>query len=285
VFSSALDEPAVAENGKPLPLIRWTPGQDQCSAQVQLLGVLLADEERFSKFLESEDNDFGIIFEDAEVEAHGVRESITALAILGVTLGSVNVADAGPFKAFKERRAQAKAERMIQQQAIRSVPAPIPVVAQQSGWQDVHRDAYVNYEYLEAHRDGERRVVVDISKQRAFLIIDGVIAIDTAVSTARSGKHTPRGTFEITQRVAEGKTSTIYGCDLPYWMRLDESAIGMHVGDLPGYPASAGCIRLPHSVAPIMFEHTASGVTVEVVDSWDGLPASAPGSSVYLAQR
>jgi len=43
----------------------------------------------------------------------------------------------------------------------------------------------------------------------------------------------------------------------------------LHVGDLPGYAASAGCIRLPHSIAPTLFANTASGVTVEVVDNWD----------------
>ncbi|MEM6279403.1 MAG: L,D-transpeptidase family protein, partial [Verrucomicrobiota bacterium] len=110
--------------------------------------------------------------------------------------------------------------------------------------------------------------------------------IDTAVSTARTGKETPRGTFKITQRVAEGKTSTIYGCDLPYWQRLDGSAIGMHTGDLPGYPASAGCIRLPESIAPILFANTASGVTVEVVDHWDQqeLHQAGPQNNMIVAQ-
>jgi len=56
---------------------------------------------------------------------------------------------------------------------------------------------------------------------------------------------------------------------MPYWMRLGETSIGMHIGDLPGYPASAGCIRLPQSVAPIIYEHAQRGVKVEVVDTWD----------------
>ena len=107
--------------------------------------------------------------------------------------------------------------------------------------------------------------------------VGGQLAVDTPISTARAGKHTPRGTFKITQRVRTGKTSTIYGCSLPYWMRLDQSAIGMHVGELPGYPASAGCIRLPHDVAPLIFNATKSGTTVRVVDSWQ--------SSTMLAQR
>jgi hypothetical protein len=57
----------------------------------------------------------------------------------------------------------------------------------------------------------------------------------------------------------------------------------MHIGDLPGYPASAGCIRLPYSVAPVIFENTASGVTVQIVDSWSG-PAPQPGQNLIVAQ-
>jgi hypothetical protein len=65
-------------------------------------------------------------------------------------------------------------------------------------------------------------------------------------------------------------------------MRLDSSAIGMHIGDLPGKPASAGCIRLPFSIAPFMFDNTGSGTVVEVVESWD--PDSIQQAPVMLAQ-
>ena len=115
---------------------------------------------------------------------------------------------------------------------------------------NVQKPAKINRTLLD-EAGGTRQVVVDVEKQRAYVLINGEIAIDTPVSTARSGKHTPRGEFKITQRVRTGKTSTIYGCDLPYWQRLDHSAVGMHTGPLPGYPASAGCIRLPAEVAPI----------------------------------
>jgi lipoprotein-anchoring transpeptidase ErfK/SrfK len=149
---------------------------------------------------------------------------------------------------------------------------------------DVHQDAYVNEALLDAGKaGGEKKIVVDVSKQRAYLLIDGQVAIDTAVSTARTGKYTPRGEFKITERVKSGKTSTIYGCSLPYWQRLGDSPVGMHIGDLPGYPASAGCIRLPYSVAPVIFENTASGVTVQIVDSWSG-PAPQAGQNLIVAQ-
>jgi lipoprotein-anchoring transpeptidase ErfK/SrfK len=270
VLSSSLDEPAIGHDGATIPLIRWQAGADGESAQVQLLGLLLADENQFSQFCQSQDSDLGLIFEDAEVQAHGLRETLTVMALLGVSLSATTQAEAGLFK-FKEKkqaREQARQQQIMQQQAIQKREAAIQR-AQQTGYLDIHNDAYINYQLLESNKDAERTVIVDISQQRAYLLLGNVVAIDTAVSTARSDKHTPRGEFKITQRVAEGKTSSIYGCDLPYWQRLDQSAIGMHVGDLPGHPASAGCIRLPYSVAPVLFANTASGVTVKVVDQWN----------------
>ncbi len=270
VLSSSLDEPAIGHDGSTIPLIRWQAGTDGESAQVQLLGLLLADEDQFSQFCQSQNSDLGLIFEDAEVQAHGLRETLTVMALLGVTLSATTQAEAGlfKFKEKKEQREQARQQQIMQQQAIQKRQAAIQR-AQQTGYLDIHNDAYINYRLLESDKEAERVVIVDISQQRAYLLVGNVVAIDTAVSTARSGKVTPRGEFKITQRVAQGKTSSIYGCDLPYWQRLDQSAIGMHVGDLPGHAASAGCIRLPYSVAPVMFANTTSGVTVKVVDQWD----------------
>ncbi len=266
VMASSLKNSDLEAKGATLPLIRWQAGPDGNSARVQLLGLLLADEGRFEEFCRNNSGDFGFIFEDTEVQAHGVREAITVLALLGIALGSVTSAEAGIFKA--PRKKDMRIQQVSYQNTVKSAPAAVQ--AKTSGWQDVHRDAYVNQELLALKKGGERRIVVDVSRQRAYLLVDNVIAIDTAVSTARTGKYTPRGEFKITERVKSGKTSTIYGCSLPYWQRLGDSAVGMHIGDLPGYPASAGCIRLPESIAPIIFENTASGVTVQIVDSWNG---------------
>ncbi len=39
-----------------------------------------------------------------------------------------------------------------------------------------------------------------------------------------------------------------------YFMRLTERGVGMHVGILPGYPASHGCIRLPEEMAKAIYQ-------------------------------
>ena len=74
----------------------------------------------------------------------------------------------------------------------------------------------------------------------------------------------------MSQRVRSGKVSTIYGVEMPYWMRLSGTAYGVHAGVLPGYPASAGCIRLPSSAAKVIFDNTTYGTRVNIYSSWGG---------------
>lgn len=279
ILTSSLDEPVFADRGRPCPIVRWKPADEDSGATVQVLGFFLADEEFFQSLGDGESEDFGFVFEDPEVTAHGLREFAVAAAVVGLTLSFTTNAEAGLFQKWKEKR-QARMEQASQQRVVREVQAPISASrtqARSQSWQDVHRDARIDHELLAAKPDAPRRIVVDIENQRAYLLVDGEIAVDTAVSTARSGKHTPRGEFQITQKVRTGKISTIYDVPLPYWMRLDQTAIGMHVGDLPGYPASAGCIRLPQDVAPVLFDHASSGVTVQVVDSWTPLQRKGQG--------
>lgn len=182
------------------------------------------------------------------------------LAAFVVTAGP-GVAEAGLFDRLKAKR-KARSEPV-------KIVKPTPRPRHRSHYRDAHGDAYINHALLAAAGDMERKVVIDIASQRAFLVIDDLVAIDTAISSARRGKHTPRGDYTITEKVRSGKISTLYHVYMPYWMRLGQTTIGMHVGDLPGYPASAGCIRLPQSVAPFLFEQVSLGVAVEIVDFWD----------------
>ena len=53
---------------------------------------------------------------------------------------------------------------------------------------------------------------------------------------------------------------------MPYYMEFS-SAIGMHAGYLPGYPASHGCVRMPRDLAATFFERVQVGTPVTVVGS------------------
>ncbi|MEM1294369.1 MAG: L,D-transpeptidase [Verrucomicrobiota bacterium] len=123
-------------------------------------------------------------------------------------------------------------------------------------------------EVLRAAGIHNTEVIIDIGRQSAFLLVGGAIGLESEISTARSGKVTPKGSFKMTERVRNGKISNLYDVEMPYWMRLDDTPYGVHAGYLPGYPASAGCIRLPHVAAEIIYRYTARGSTVRILNVW-----------------
>ena len=54
------------------------------------------------------------------------------------------------------------------------------------------------------------------------------------------------------------------GAEMKWFMRLTGEGVGMHVGILPGYPASHGCIRMPSQAAELFYNHVKIGTPVEV---------------------
>jgi L,D-transpeptidase catalytic domain len=58
--------------------------------------------------------------------------------------------------------------------------------------------------------------------------------------------------------------------------RLTWSGIALHAGNLPGYPASHGCVRLPLQVSEMLFGITKLGMTVVLADE-----TSQPASVVH----
>lgn len=129
---------------------------------------------------------------------------------------------------------------------------------------------YTCPEVLTRTNASNSRVIIDVSRQRVYLESNGLMALETQVSTARTGKYTPLGNFSMSERVRNGKVSSLYGVSMPYWMRLGDSEFGVHAGYLPGYPASAGCIRLPLQAAQIIYDKTAQGTQVTITHNYGG---------------
>ncbi|MEM0898124.1 MAG: L,D-transpeptidase [Verrucomicrobiota bacterium] len=253
----SVKEASSAFRGTPVPLMCRRRGADDAHETLRCLGLLLADDEELDalgKSAESPDGGVSIVLDEDEVEGRGLREAVASAAIAALMLGSATTADAGLFfKRDKTTQVSAANERKASK-SIRAKRAQ-------------KMTAKVDKDILAKAESGNTHILVDISQQKAFVLVAGQVAVETPVSTAREGKVTPTGEFTITEKIRTGKTSTIYGCELPCWMRLDGSAYGLHVGELPGYPASAGCVRLPVNIAPIIFDHAPSGTVVKIVDS------------------
>lgn len=112
--------------------------------------------------------------------------------------------------------------------------------------------------------EAAHRVVISLSKQKAMLYKGDELVRTSRVSTGRKGYATPKGNYVITDK-ARDWVSTIYHVAMPYFMRLNCRDFGMHAGNCPGYPASHGCIRMPHSDVKALFALLKIGdrVTIE----------------------
>lgn len=107
-------------------------------------------------------------------------------------------------------------------------------------------------------------VTVDLSSQRAWVTKQGRIINHTMVSTGREGYGTPAGRYVITDKHTS-HVSTLYHVNMPWFMRLNCGAIGLHSGYVTGQPASHGCIRLPYEKAKQFFSQVSVGDEVEIV--------------------
>ncbi len=138
------------------------------------------------------------------------------------------------------------------------------------------------------------RLVVSLTKQRAYLMAGSQIAIDTPISSGRRHGWTPTGEFTILEKdkdhysslygefidrvghtIRSGVSSRIEsapsgthfrGAPMRYFMRITPEGVGLHAGILPGYPASHGCIRLPIDMAEIIYRYVSLQTPVSVVE-------------------
>jgi hypothetical protein len=107
-------------------------------------------------------------------------------------------------------------------------------------------------------------ITVDLSRQKAWISRNGKVVESTSISTGREGYETPAGRYVITDKHRRW-VSTIYKVPMPWFMRLNCSAIGLHSGYVTGRPASHGCIRLPDSKARRFYDLAKVGDEVQIV--------------------
>lgn len=128
---------------------------------------------------------------------------------------------------------------------------------------------------------GPALLIVNLSTQRAVFFRNGIPIAASSVSTGKPGYETPTGVFTILQKAKEHYSRTYDNAPMPNMQRLTWKGIALHAGKLPGYPASHGCIRLPHGFSELLFGATKLGMTV-VITKVPAAPqtADAPGLAV-----
>jgi lipoprotein-anchoring transpeptidase ErfK/SrfK len=152
----------------------------------------------------------------------------------------------------------------------------------------------VNQSLLKQATPDNTRIVVSIPKQRAYLMIGDKIVADGPISSGRRGHESPTGHKQVLEkdpnhhsslygdfvdgsgrvvragvsaRIDSAPSGTHFaGAAMKWFLRLTEDGVGMHIGILPGYPASHGCIRESVDGAKLFYDYVKVGTPVDVGD-------------------
>lgn len=172
----------------------------------------------------------------------------------------------------------------------------------------VQGPAYVNQAAYTELTPTDARMEINLSLQKATLFHGNIPVIETPISSGTDRYPTREGKFKILEK-AQYKESNLYGrwvdattgetvvsgadirdphppgtvfkgTPVPLWQRVTHDGIGMHVGQLPGYAASHGCIRFPGSVMPLIYEKTIVGTPVSIYSR----PGVFRGSGEWISQ-
>src|SRR5207248_6369838 len=124
--------------------------------------------------------------------------------------------------------------------------------------------------------EGPLLIVASTTEQVAYVYRNGIRIARSSVSTGRPGHRTPTGVFTILEKEVHHTSSIYKGAEMPYMERVTWGGIALHAGDLPGYPDSHGCVRLPLEFSKLLFGVTMKGATVIIADAH-----SAPATTVH----
>jgi len=173
-------------------------------------------------------------------------------------------------------------------------PTPLPRMRGASAYISTQPPLKVNQSVLRQATPDNVHVRVSIPRQRAYLMVGEQIAADSPISSGKAGHSTPQGHFSVLEKDPDHRSS-IYGdyvdgagrtvragisakidsapsgthyvgASMRWFMRLTGEGVGMHVGILPGYPASHGCIRMSGDGAKLFYDTVKIGTPVTVGD-------------------
>jgi len=172
-----------------------------------------------------------------------------------------------------------------------------------SAWRDLggwKKYTYRNKALLEQATPDNVSLEISLKEQRGLLLVRGAIAMDFPVSSGKASHPTPMGSYTIrakekdyhsnlygrifdatgavvvadadSRKDAPPEGGKFEGAAMPYWMRLTDGGVGMHVGYVPGgRAASHGCIRLKKENATEIFDLVKIGTPVVITEDFPAL--------------
>ena len=130
---------------------------------------------------------------------------------------------------------------------------------------------------------GPLQVVISIADQRVSLYDNGTLVARSSVSTGVRRHPTPLGVFSVLEKERWHRSNIYSGAPMPYMQRITWSGIALHAGELPGYPASHGCIRLTNDFAIRLWHLTKRGARV-IIAGQDVVPVEITNPHLFVSK-
>jgi hypothetical protein len=130
---------------------------------------------------------------------------------------------------------------------------------------------------------GPLQIVISIADQRISVYDDGALIARSSVSTGVPSHPTPLGVFSVISKQRWHRSNLYSAAPMPYMQRITWSGIALHAGDLPGYPASHGCIRLKKDFA-IRLWHLTKRRTRVIIAPEDTGPAEIAHPGLFAVK-
>ena len=155
-------------------------------------------------------------------------------------------------------------------------------------------DIFKRPDLLNIKKPESQKVVICLDQQRGRYYVNNQVAMDFPTSTGVKKFPTRTGDYSIISKKPDHH-SNLYGrmydaegklvngdaessdpipeggkfvpSPMPYWHRLTNAGLGMHVGKVRRTPQSHGCIRLHKETAQTLFSKTSVGTKVKIVQS------------------
>jgi lipoprotein-anchoring transpeptidase ErfK/SrfK len=184
-----------------------------------------------------------------------MKQLAYALALTGAFALAI---PAAPARAYDETPDAIRAAMSAAEQAREHMRVAFGKTTLRNGqflWKDGHGSEEVT------------RVVVDLATQMAYAYSGRELIGASTISSGNERHPTPIGIFPILEKKPMHRSKKYDDAPMPFMQRLDDYGIALHAGNLPGRPASHGCVRLPSQFASKLFSATRVGTEVLISDN------------------
>lgn len=116
-----------------------------------------------------------------------------------------------------------------------------------------------------------RFILIALNDQFLGVYEYGLRVASYPISSGKYGFRTPTGDFRVGHKIVKNFSRKYPepngGAPMPWSLAFRGTAYWIHGGDLPGYPASHGCVRMFAADAQVLFGWATIGTPVKIVKS------------------